>query len=461
MNVDELLIRTLRARPRLPAAHLLTSLGVSRATLMRAVRAAGDEVLTIGRARRTSYTARRRLRGSAEPLPVFQVDERGGSNQVGCLNLAYPDGSVFEWSTASPWPLDPSMRDGWFDGVPYFLQDLRPEGFLGRRFAKAHAQMLQLGDDPRDWSDDDVLYAISLLGADQSGNFIVGERAFRRWLEQIQHPPACLEEARVPEAYVERARRALQDGDPGSSAAGEFPKFTALRKRNGEPTHVLVKFSGSDDSPGTQRWSDLLVCEHLAAQALATLPGLLAASTSVLQVGNRTFLESVRFDRHGIRGRSALCSWAAINYGWFGLAGRPWTDGAAKLLQRELVDYDTTQAITRLWLFGQLIGNTDMHERNLSFVPRMSAQGTHLSLAPAYDMLPMLYAPQRGVELPPVQFAPRLPLPAERAAWQDAAAAAEGFWSRAAEDARISAGFRAICVENLDRVRKTIGLLGR
>jgi hypothetical protein len=461
MSLAETLIRTLRARPHLPAADLLATLGVSRATLMRAVGAAGSEVLTIGQARRTSYAARRRLRGSADPLPVFRVDERGGTEQVGRLNLAYPDGTVFEFGARSLWPLDDSMRDGWFDGLPYFLQDLRPDGFLGRRFARAHAQVLQLGDDPRQWSDDDVLYAISLLGMDQSGNFIVGEGAFRLWLDQIQQPPECVEEAQVLDAYIERAQRAMQDGDVGSSAAGEFPKFTTLRTRNGEPTHVLVKFSGSDNSAGTQRWSDLLVCEHLAAQTLATVPGLTAAQTSILQAGNRTFLEAVRFDRHGIRGRSALCSWAAINYSWFGLAGKPWTEGAARLLERELIDRDTSQAATRLWHFGQLIGNTDMHDGNLSFKPRISAATAPLILAPAYDMLPMIYAPQRGVELPTVNFAPRLPLPAEREAWQDAATAADEFWSRAADDARISAEFREICVDNLQTVRKTVGLLGQ
>ena len=458
MSLTEILIQTLRTRPHLPAGELLAALGVSRATLMRAVRAAGPEVVTIGRARRTSYAARRRLRGSADPLPVFRVDERGGSEQVGRLNLAYPDGGVFEFNAPSSWPLDDSMRDGWFDGLPYFLQDLRPDGFLGRQFARAHRQVLQLGDDPRQWSDDDVLYAISLLGADQSGNFIVGEAAFRLWLDQIQQPPGCLEDAQVLEAYIERAQRAMQDGDVGSSAAGEFPKFMALRTLNGGPTHVLVKFSGSDNSTGTQRWSDLLVCEHLAAQTLANVPGLTAAQTSVLQAGNRTFLEAIRFDRHGSRGRSALCSWAALNYGWFGLAGRPWTEGAVRLLERGLIDRDTAHAIARLWHFGQLIGNTDMHDGNLSFRPRISAQTTSLVLAPAYDMLPMLYAPQRGVELPPVNFAPRLPLPAEREAWQDAATAAAQFWSRAAEDARITAQFRATCVDNLHTVRKTVGL---
>jgi hypothetical protein len=100
-----------------------------------------------------------------------------------------------------------------------------------------------------------------------------------------------------------------------------------------------------------------------------------------------------------------------------------------------------------------------MHDGNLSFRPRMSAAATPLDLVPAYDMLPMLYAPQRGVELPPVSFTPRLPLPAEREAWQEAAAAAAEFWARAADDARITAEFRAICGANLHKVRKTVGLL--
>jgi len=460
MNIKDTLVQTLRARPHLPTGELLAALSVSRATLMRAVRAAGPEVLTIGRARRTSYAARRRLRGSADPLPVYQVDEHGGSEQVGRLNLAYPHGSVFELDAPSLWPLDDSMQDGWFDGLPYFLQDLRPDGFLGRQFARAHGQVLQLAEDPRQWSDDDAMYAISLLGADQSGNFIVGEVAFRRWLDQIQQPLACLEETKVLDAYIERAQRAMQDGNTGSSAGGEFPKFTALRTLNGAPTHVLVKFSGSDDSAGTQRWSDLLVCEHLAAQTLATVPGVTAEKTSILNAGNRTYLEAIRFDRHGSRGRSALCSWAAFNHAWFGLAGRPWTEGAARLLERGLIDRDTAQAINRLWHFGQLIGNTDMHDGNLSFEPQVSSATNSLMLAPAYDMLPMLYAPLRGVELPLVNFAPRLPLPAEREAWQDAASAADQFWSRAADDARISAQFRALSADNLHTIRKTVGLLG-
>ena len=245
----------------------------------------------------------------------------------------------------------------------------------------------------------------------------------------------------------------MEDGEAGCCAAGEFPKFTAVRVLDGIPTHVIVKFSGSDHSPGTQRGSDLLACESLAAHTLAMLSGLTAAQTHILRAGSRTFLEVVRFDRHGARGRSGLCSWAALNDGWFRLAGRPWTEGAAQLLERRLIDRDTAGAITRLWHFGQLIANTDMHDGNLSFTPQSSAASAPLCLAPAYDMLPMRYAPQRGVELPSVDFVPRLPLPAEREAWQAGAAAADVFWSRAADDDRISAPFRAVCADNAQKVR--------
>lgn len=454
MTAADSLIATLRRQHRLPTARLLGELGISRPTLMRAVRAAGASVLTIGRGRRTSYAVRRLLRGSDAPVPLFRVDARGAAVEVAQLHLAYPDGSVLEHRDAFEWPLDADMRDGWFAGIPYPLQDLRPEGFLGRAFARQNAALLQVSEDPRTWSDDDVLFAASLLGADLGGNLIVGEAAYRLWLAQLQRPLDAVTDAQVDRAYPERAERALQQGVAGSSAGGEFPKFTAVRELDGAPAHVIVKFSGSDDTPGTARWSDLLVCEQLAASCVARLPGLVASSSRIHRAGGRTFLEVARFDRHGARGRSALCSWAAINNDWFSLAGRPWTEAAARLLERGLVDAGARDAIARLWHFGQLIGNTDMHDGNLSFVPGSPG----LRLAPVYDMLPMLYAPQRGVEVPDRNFAPRLPLPAEREPWQQAAEAAIDFWSRASDDPRISDGFRRICARNAQAVRDAAAL---
>ncbi len=87
-----------------------------------------------------------------------------------------------------------------------------------------------------------------------------------------------------------------------------------------------------------------------------------------------------------------------------------------------------------------------MHDGNLAFRPG-------LTLAPVYDMLPMLYAPVRGVELPQRTLAAALPTPAEMDAWLDADHAAIWFWTSAAADARISHSFRQTCLENAGKVQ--------
>jgi hypothetical protein len=458
MSTPEALLRLLRARPNMPAAEVREALRVNRITLMRIVRAASPEVLTIGRARRTRYAARRLLPGCEQPLPVFQIDEQGGYDQVANLTLAYPHGSVLEWSGNCPWPLDDDMQDGWFEGVPYFLQDLRPEGFLGRAFARAYAHLLQLPENPREWSDEDVLQAISRFGADSVGNYIIGSAALRFYLDELQNPREPFQEAQVPHAYAQLADEAMANGTPGSSAAGEFPKFMAWREFRGASEKVLVKFSGADASPSSRRWADLLICEHLATLILPQFMGIESAETRIVQAEGRTFLESVRFDRHGPSGRSAVCTWAAINYAWFGLAGRPWTEGAAKLRERGLIEPPVVEDIAGLWHFGRLIANSDMHDGNLSFRPHRIGSRAGFALAPVYDMLPMQYAPVRGVELPRVNFQPPLPLPAERGVWARAANAAVHFWDRAAHETDISDDFRRICAENLDKVRRAINL---
>ena len=447
MTITDRLVSTLRTWQRMPAGRLLELLQVSRPTLMRAVRAAGPAVITRGSARRTAYAARRALRGDMNPLPLYRIDEHGDAAEVARLHLTYPDGCALDFLAPFEWPMDADMQDGWFDGLPYPLQDLRPQGFLGRQFARQHAPLLGVGDDPARWSDDDALHALSLLGADQSGNLILGEAAFRLWQSRQDSEPELIADDALEPAYAQLAQRAMTAGDAGSSAGGEFPKFTAVRLLDGEPAHVIVKFSGSDDSEITQRWSDLLVCEHLASTVIPEHLGLAAARSTLHRAGHRTCLEVVRFDRHGLLGRSALCSWSALSGAMFGLAGRPWTEAASQLLALGFVDPQTHDQIARLWHFGRLTANTDMHEGNLSFVPG-------LKLSPTYDVLPMLYAPVRGVELPEKNFAPPRPLPSEREAWQQAAQAATVLWQAAAADTRISAAFRRICEDNGAIVRR-------
>jgi hypothetical protein len=412
---------------------------------MRAVRALGPQVVARGQARRAAYAARRTLRGTLESLPLFRVDEQGRAHEVATVMPTYPNGCALEYREPFAWPLDEDMEDGWFDGLPYPLEDMRPQGFLGRNFARHNASVLQVNEDPRYWSEDDTLYALALLGSDQPGCLILGETALRRWLAQAHQDPSALTDANFKEAYLALAENSMALGVAVSSAGGEFPKFTAVRRRRGTFCHVVVKFSGSDNSPGTQRWSDLLVCEHLALNALARHLRLPAARSHIHQASGRTFLEVERFDRHGAHGRSPVCSWASLNGAFFGLGGKPWSTAAQVLRGKGFIDERVGESIELLWHFGQLIANSDMHEGNLSFLPG-------LRVAPAYDMLPMLYAPVRGVELPQRSYEPTLPLPAERTRWQAAAAAAQQFWNEASQDRRVSVEFRDLCARNAEHV---------
>lgn len=452
------LLSVLRQRGRLSAGVLADTLGVSRPTLMRAVRSAGDQVVVLGRARRTTYAARRLLRGSAAALPVYRVDTQGEIHELGRLHLTFPPFSTaLEFFGAIEWPLDDDSRDGWFDGLPYPVYDMRPQGFLGRHFAMLYSPLLRVDANPERWNDDDVLYALSMLGEDTVGNLLIGESSCDRWLAHAArskadaHADAVGDEA-VAEVYPRLAQQAMSEGLPGSSAGGEFTKFTALRRdpASGAFRHVLVKFSGADDAAATLRWADLLVCEHLALHTLDKVLDIPAAQTTLHRAGGRVFLEIERFDRHGALGRSALVSWAALNGAFFGLAGQPWAEVSRILQDRGWLNQQDGARLDRLGLFGQLIANTDMHDGNVSFVPTSSG----VRLAPAYDMLPMLYAPLRGMEPPDRSYMPRLPLPANRAAWTDAARAALQFWLLASDDDRISADFRAICTENAHRLSR-------
>ena len=99
--------------------------------------------------------------------------------------------------------------------------------------------------------------------------------------------------------------------------------------------------------------------------------------------------------------------------------------------------------------FGALIANTDRHHGNISLL----LHEHRWRLAPAYDMLPMLYAPVAG-ELVPRDFAANPPRPSVHtlAVWPQASELATRFWQTAALDERISKGFRATALTNAQLV---------
>ena len=439
----EKLTATLRRGP-IGAPALSQALAVSPRTALRLIAELGHQCVVAGRAGRRRYALARVLRNSAKPPPVFTIDQSGKPRDAGSLDLIAPEGARFDLG-ALGWPIDSSARDGWWDGLPYPFYDMRPQGFLGRAFARREHRRLEVSLDPREWSDDDVIYVLSRRGNDSTGNLIIGERALRLHQDTLIAASEPLKPARPAAAYSRRADETVALGIVGSSAAGEFPKFTAMREWRGIRTpQVIVKFAGRDRGATTTRWADLLICEHLALEHASRLPGITAARTRILQTVGRTFLEAERFDRHGASGRSPLISLDVLSAHLLGLASQDWREHARGLARLGLIDATVVTAITRLWWFGRLIANGDMHLGNLSFVPHDG----QLSLAPAYDMLPMTYAPLPGGEVPPREPVFDLPLPVEADAWHAAATNAIAFWREAASDTRMSSRFRSIAAAN-------------
>jgi len=423
----------------LSSAELQELLGASQPTVSRALAPLiqSGQVQKVGAARSQRYVLPRAIAGIGREVPIMRVNEHGQPSPFARL-VPLAGGAV--------WVDEADGVSAQHGGLPWFLDDMRPQGFMGRTFAHAHPE-LQLGSDPRHWNDDDVLRALALFGDDLPGNLIVGEAAFQRF----HTLPERASRADSAADYPRLAEQAMQGTLGGSSAGGEQPKFCTVTAGR----HVLVKFSPAGDAPVDQRTRDLLVCEHLALQTLADA-GLPAARTEVFNGAGRVFLEAERFDRttaqgpdgERVHGRVGMVSLQVYDAEYVGEMDN-WAATANRMLARGLLSAQDARHLRLLEAYGILIANTDRHYGNISLL----LAGDDWTLSPTYDMLPMLYAPIGG-ELVPRDFTarPLQPTAATLPEWAQARALAALFWQAAAGDARISPGFRALAAENLSHI---------
>lgn len=415
----------------LSSAELQEQLGASQPTVSRALAPLiqAGQVQKVGAARSQRYVLPRAVPGVGREVPIMRVDTHGQPS---------PFGRMVPLAGGAVWIDEADGVSAQHGGLPWFLDDMRPQGFMGRTFAHAHPE-LQLGHDPRHWNDDDVLRALALFGDDLPGNLIVGEAAFARFHTLPERA------SRVDSAadYPRLAEQAMQGTLGGSSAGGEQPKFCTIAA--GRP--VLVKFSPAGNSPVDQRLRDLLVCEHLALQTLADA-GLPAATTQVFAAAGRVFLESERFDRTAQGGRIGMVSLQVYDAEYVGEMDN-WAATANRMAARGLLTPTDARTLRLLEAYGILIANTDRHYGNISLL----LAHDNWTLSPTYDMLPMLYAPIGG-ELVQRDFGarPLQPTAATLPEWAQARALAAVFWQAAASDTRVSEGFRAIAAQNLSHI---------
>lgn len=420
---------------------LTDALGISQPTLSRRIRDQAEAVLAIGKGRATRY-ALRRVVGGESYFPLYQVDEQGKVSKLATFYPVYP---------AECYAVQNEQNGEWrlYDGLPWYLNDLRPVGFLGRAWGKAVSQVLHLPEDTGLWSEEQRLLALCHSGDDMSGNLLPGNGSYQRWL--MRTPEKAVPIADKNARYAELAKQALAGELVGSSAGGEQPKFiTYAELRDGRRGHVLVKFSTVPENPNAQRWSDLLIAESLALRVVAD-SGFPAAQGEVLLDENlQCFLEIERFDRVGEFGRVPMVSLEALDAEFSGNGNANWATAAEGLLRQGVIDRQTSQKMALYWAFGRLIANSDMHQGNLSF---LRPERRPVALAPLYDMLPMAFAPTSSGNMRQEAVEVRLGHEVSGAVWRQAELMALEFWQRTARHASISEAFRMIAGQMLAQVQ--------
>jgi hypothetical protein len=424
------------------AADLAARWHVDRSTVVRTLGEIGSDLVSVGATRRTRYALRRKVRESDTTFPLYRIDATGRAKAWGTLEAFHRAWRV-TWTGATPaWATHFSDPEGLWEGFPFFLGDIRPQGFLGRAILRRISRTHRLPEDLRHWEDDDTLMFLASCGEDLPGDLVVGDDCLRRALALQVTPTAesTLAPHEVATRYPELAARAATDPPPGSSAAGQNPKFLATLQEGSERRQVLVKFSPPIHQAVGLRWADLMAMEFHALSILAEA-GLAEPGHRLLDADGRRFLEVPRFDRTPPGGRNGVVSLEALHGSAIGGNPSDWTSRVLDLEQVGLVNAAAVRNTRRLQAFGELIGNTDMHAGNLAF---RITDTLPFELAPAYDMLPMLWAPGPQGELMDRTFAPQPPVPAAAEAWREMLSLAREFWNRVIADQRVSREFAAI-----------------
>ncbi len=431
-------LRQLLLTRALSPRELMQGLNVSQPTLSRLIGRMSYEIVVMGKGRSTCYGLPRKIHNKESRFPVYTIDSRGDAHLYGELTAL--QGGQYWWE-------DTNERGEIFNQIPWFLQDLQLSGYSARSFAYRQNNYLQLPRKLADWSEEDMLFATSHCGEDRGGNLLIGEESLARYFAVARQMSTTIETDRQLWEYPQLAQKTLAGEIDSAQIGGEQPKFSTCVNDRGSPCHMLIKFSPAVDSNEARRYADLLVCEHLALEAIR-MAGHSAARSRVITAGNQTFLCLKRFDRRGALGRLPSVSLRAI-HSRIQAPCDNWIDAAIRLEKRGMISAKDAAKLSWIALFSDLIGNTNQHFGNISLIPR---QRDFYIVAPAYGVRPTLYEPIAG-EIPVRLFTPPPMRNEVAASLPTALEAAIFFWKSAAVEERISPEFRQICYENCELLK--------
>ena len=413
----------LRGRGLRSGREIQAGLGISQPMLSRLIQEAGPRISRFGRSVATRYALAREIPGVGPRSPVYRVDEAGSVSEHGVMHWLADNGCWLERSAGD---------SQFYGGLPPFAADISPQGFIGRHFPTTYPD-LDLPARVHFWDNDDRIIALAHRGEDCVGNLIIGDVSLDRFLEQDR---GSRDRSDYPSLVAD-----VLNGQAGSSAGGEQPKFATYSGGR----HLLVKFMSGDGS-AADRWRDLLVAERLALEVLRAA-GFATPRADWFDLDGCRYLEVERFDRVGPKGRRGVVSLQAVVCEFLGEDPRRWSSAVPRIAEHPSLTLSRGDADRIVWLdlFGELIGNVDRHSGNLRFFAE-DAWEMHLSLAPVYDMLPMIFAPAGSI-LVNRRFAPSPPTPQNHDVWFEAASRAREYWEILHDEEGLTADFRRLVGE--------------
>jgi len=422
-------VREYLERGSFTSKEIQSATGLSQTSVARRLREMGNSVVQLSKGRSIRYATVCNAFGGDDKLPLSMVDSNGNTSVIAYIRPLNHGGFFVEPTKDISLMLLGDNRDGLYDGLPYFLYDLRPQGFLGRQIAQRIAsQSEDFPSDPRNWTNNHIGRYLISNGEDLPGNLIFGEQSLLR----VRRKPFAVSQS----DYFEIADKVIEGEPIGSSAGGEQPKFTVFNSDT--QTHVIVKFSLKDDNKVAERWHDILISEYHASKIINDniFP---TAETKLFEMQGRLFLETNRFDRLGEFGRSSMISLKSIDEEFIGF-GHNWAKVMRELFNKKMISERDALSAESLWLFGQLINNSDMHLGNLS----LALEDDSFRLLPVYDMCSMGFAPKSGGEVQ--SFAYEIPdilnVDISKGKIETVIKLAHSFWENIANDDRISNQFK-------------------
>ena len=151
------------------APQLCKELSISQSTLSRAIKELGQDIVRMGLEKRPVYAMKRNIAEVGDSCPVFSVSNSGQLKHA--LDLIPIKPRSFWVNSHSN-----KYESRHYTDLPYWLNDYRPSGYLGRLIPKRYPEF-SFPADIRLWSAESCIRFWCALGADLPENLIFGQQA--------------------------------------------------------------------------------------------------------------------------------------------------------------------------------------------------------------------------------------------------------------------------------------------